>query len=88
MSDEAEPPEPKPVKFTIGSRKHRIGRIHALAAMIRGNPELTPPDAVWKGDQFRWVAADDRGRVLEVVAVDRPDCLLVIHVMPTALRSR
>ena len=30
-----------------------------------------------------WIGDDERGRELEIVAVDRPDCLLVIHVMPT-----
>lgn len=34
-----------------------------------------------------WIGEDERGRELEVVAIDRPDCLLVIHVMPTALRK-
>lgn len=33
-----------------------------------------------------WVGPDDRGIELEIVAVVLPDELLVIHVMPTALR--
>lgn len=33
-----------------------------------------------------WVGVDDRGIELEVVAVLLPDTLLVVHVMPTALR--
>jgi hypothetical protein len=32
------------------------------------------------------VGPDDRGIVLEVIAVDLPDYLLVIHAMPVALR--
>jgi hypothetical protein len=30
-----------------------------------------------------WIGDDERGRELEVVAIERPDCWLVIHVMPT-----
>ena len=33
-----------------------------------------------------YVRPDDRGIELEVVVVIQPDQLLVIHVMPTALR--
>lgn len=34
-----------------------------------------------------WMGSDERGRDLEVVAVERPDCFLVIHVMPTHYRK-
>jgi hypothetical protein len=30
---------------------------------------------------------DDRGVELEVIAVTKSDCLLVIHVFPTALKT-
>jgi hypothetical protein len=33
-----------------------------------------------------WIGADDRGIELEIVALDLPDVLVVIHVMPTSLR--
>ena len=33
-----------------------------------------------------WVGEDDRGMELEIVALDLPEVLVVIHVMPTALR--
>jgi hypothetical protein len=29
---------------------------------------------------------DERGLELEILAVEKPDCLLVIHVMPTQYR--
>jgi hypothetical protein len=32
------------------------------------------------------VGPDDRGIVLEVIGVDLPEYLLIIHVMPLALR--
>jgi hypothetical protein len=34
-----------------------------------------------------WVAYDERGRELEIVAIEKPDCYLVIHVMPTHYRK-
>jgi hypothetical protein len=40
------------------------------------------------GDTFAWLGLDERKRELEVIALLRPDCLLVIHVFPTALRRR
>jgi hypothetical protein len=33
-----------------------------------------------------WVADDERGRELEIVAIEKSDCYLVIHVMPTHYR--
>jgi len=42
-----------------------------------------------RGEQLRtWVGHDDRGVELEIAAVVRPDCLLVLHVMPTDLRRK
>lgn len=35
-----------------------------------------------------WLGEDERGRELEVVPVERPDCFLVIHVMPNHYRRR
>jgi hypothetical protein len=57
-----------------------------LAAMeAAGEPECVPADGDLD-DRLRWVGPDDRGIVLEVIAVDLPDYLLVIHAMPVALR--
>jgi len=33
-----------------------------------------------------WLGADDRGVELEIVALDLSEAIVVIHVMPTALR--
>ena len=35
-----------------------------------------------------WIGKDSRGLELEVVALDLPDYLLVIHVMPRDFRRR
>lgn len=57
-----------------------------LAAMeAAGEPERVPADGDLD-DRLLWVGPDDRGIVLEVMAVDLPGCLLVIHAMPVALR--
>jgi len=37
---------------------------------------------------FTWIADDERGRELEIVAIEKPDCYLVIHVMPTHYRKK
>jgi hypothetical protein len=76
----------KPIRFAWGSRKHRIGRksaYHVIAntpADISAEPET--------GDTtLSWIGADERGRELEIVAIEKPDCFLVIHVMPTHFRQ-
>lgn len=33
-----------------------------------------------------WIGKDDRGIELEIVALDLPEAVVVIHVMPTNLR--
>ena len=38
--------------------------------------------------QWVWIAHDDRGLELEIVAVVLDQYLLVTHVMPTSLRRR
>lgn len=76
-----------PVRFVRSSRKHRIGKAHALHVIDNSPPTDLPavedfdPRRVWRG-------LDDRGLELEVVAIILPTELLVIHVMPTSLRRK
>ncbi len=50
------------------------------SATITADPET--------GDTtLSWIGPDERGRELEIVAVEKADCLLVIHVMPTLYRK-
>lgn len=63
------------IRFTQSARKHRIGR------------DRTPGTA-GAHDRLSWIGDDDRGVELEVIAVDLPEYLLVIHVMPTQYRRR
>lgn len=84
----------KPVKFTRSARRHRIGRAHALigrahalAAINSANPVFVPATEKY-GDQWVWIARDDRGVELEIVGVDKPDCMLIIHVQPTSYQHQ
>jgi len=72
------------IRWTQSSRRHRIGRARALHLMANTVGHTATTD---RGDRaVLWVGVDDRGIELEVVAVLHPEQLLVIHVMPTALR--
>jgi hypothetical protein len=71
----------KPIRFTRGFRKHWIGRESAyhVIAMTAANI-TTDPDT---GETaLSWIGEDERGRQLEIVAIEKPDCFLVIHVVP------
>ena len=75
----------KPTRFTRGSRKHRIGKAHAqhVIATSRATVAVDPET---QAVLLSWIGNDERGRELEIVAIERPDCILVIHVMPTHYR--
>jgi len=77
----------KPIRFTRTSRKHRVGRSSAYHVIAMTAADITTePDT---GDTtLSWMGLDERGRELEIVAVEKPDCYLVVHPMPTQLRSR
>jgi hypothetical protein len=72
-------------RWTQASRKHRIGRAHALHVMATATG--TPATTARGEPAVLWVGPDDRGLELEGIAVRQPDQLLIIHVMPTALRK-
>ena len=48
-------------------------------------PEQVPASAT-SDARLAWIGRDDRGVELEIVALDLPDAVVVIHVMPTSLR--
>jgi hypothetical protein len=77
----------KPIRFTRGSRKHRVGKKSAYHVIPMTDATITTdPDT---GETtLSWVADDERGRELEIVAIEKPDCYLVIHVMPTHYRKK
>lgn len=77
--------EPRPIRFTRGSRKHRIGRASARHVIETATPSVET-DEVTQALIIRWVGVDERGRELEIIAIERSDCRLVIHVMPMHYR--
>ena len=54
--------------------------------MTSTEPTLVPAEE-GLDQRLVWVGQDDRGIELEIVALDLPEAVVVIHVMPTALRS-
>lgn len=75
----------KPIRFTRGSRKHRIGRASARHVIDTIDPNVETDD-ITQAVIIRWVENDERDRELEVIAIVRPACQLVVHVMPTHYR--
>jgi hypothetical protein len=74
------------IRFAQSARRHRIGKARAMFVM-----ETNPFQTLARDDdkvQRIWVTLDDRDLELEVIAVVLVNCLLVTHVMPTALRRR
>lgn len=74
------------IKFTQAARKRRIGKAHVLAAMNNAGEPVRVPAEGELDERLVWIGEDDRGVTLEVIAVEQPDYLLVIHVMPYAYR--
>ena len=79
------------IRFTQSARKHRIGRTSVRHVLAGTRP--TPVTATSGADAWLYVGPDERGRELEIIAVevqsadDGQHYLLVIHVMPTRLRG-
>lgn len=79
------------IRFTQSARRHRIGRSSARFVMASTNPALVTTSRGTPG--WRWVGDDERGRQIEIIAIEVQDdegpeaVLLVIHVMPTHYRK-
>lgn len=73
----------RPVRFTQSSRRHRLGRARILEAM---EPVMPLPHGPADERRYVWWGRDGRGLDIEVIAVDHPDYLLVIHAMPLSMR--
>lgn len=76
------------VKFTQSARKRRIGKARVLAAMGNAGDPVRLPGEEGLDERLVWIGQDDRGVTPEVIAVEQPEYLLVIHVMPYAYRRR
>ena len=79
------------IRFTQAARRHRIGR--ASARFVLANSIPTDITTAEGSPAWLWVGVDERGRELEIVAVqtqgekDPEPVLLVLHVMPTHYRK-
>lgn len=75
------------IRFTQTARRHKIGKASALFVIATYDFIDDFSDGMLKR---WWVGDDERGRELEVAAVEgqRDGCCLVIHVFPTALRGK
>lgn len=56
--------------------------------MINTAPPERVPATATADARLVWIGDDDRGVELEIVALDLDDAIVVVHVMPTALRRR
>ena len=75
------------IEFTQASRRHKIGRAHVRHVMATTQP--TPITTNRGAEGWLYVGPDDRGRVVEVIAViTEADSLLVVHAMPYRFRER
>ncbi len=72
----------RPVNFRKSTRRHRIGRVHAIYVMNNYPPVFETRDRRY------WLDRDARGRLLEVIAIFEAHQITVIHVMPYALRKK
>ena len=75
------------IRFAQSARKHRIGKARVNFVMENNSYTVISSQDSEK-IQWVWIAKDDRGLELEIVAVVLEQYLLVTHVMPTSLRRR
>lgn len=68
------------------ARRHRVGRGSAKSVVQTAIPSVHLEAG--RDPQLWWVGSDERGRMLEVMAVWQADLLMFVHVMPIALRER
>ena len=74
----------------FGSPRPRVSTASARPAPCRAWHDAGEPDVIPGtgdlDDRLLLVGRDERGVQLEVIAIEQPDHLLVIHVMPYAYR--
>jgi len=75
------------IRFAQSARKHRIGKARVNYVM-ENNSHIVISSQDGGKVQWVWIADDDRGLELEIVAVVLELYVLVTHVMPTSLRRR
>lgn len=76
------------VRLTQSARKRRIGKAHIIAAMDRAGEPTRFPSEGDLDERLLWIGEDDRGVVLEIIGIELPGYLLIIHVMPYGYRRK
>ena len=79
------------MRMTQAARKRRIGSAHVRHVLESADAEKVTLSSGNQG--LRWVGADDRGDVLEVLGLELTDehnesYLLITHVMPYRYRRK
>lgn len=67
----------------VAAAPHRQG---ACPFVMNSTDPVPVPATAGADARLVWIGEDDRGLELEVVALDLPQAVVVIHVMPTGLR--
>jgi hypothetical protein len=77
------------VRFTQAARKHRVsnGRARQIIDDPLGTLTLAAPEP-GMDDRIVFIGDDDSGRALEIIAVDLPEYLLVIHAQDLQAKFR
>lgn len=70
------------VRWFRSARRHPIGKAHAMHVITTVEPVHVPATELFDA-RLVWIGFDDRGIELEIVALDLPRAIIVIHVMPT-----
>ncbi len=73
------------VRWYRSARRHRIGKAHAMHVITTTEPIAIPATTTLDA-RLVWIGKDDRGLELAIVALDLPEAIIVIHVMPTDLK--
>lgn len=79
----------KEVRIIRSARKHVRSRESILEALNNaGEPIKTEPGKAPGETALTFIGPDSTGKEIEVVAIDQPQWLLVIHAMPADWRKR
>lgn len=79
----------KEVRIIRSARKHRVTNEQILEALNNaGEPTYTEAGLRASETAYTFIAADDSGNEIEIVAIEQARWLLVIHAMPTKWRKK
>jgi len=71
------------IQFSKSARKHKIGKGRARFVVSGIEPRIEIANG---REKWYWVGVDNRGLLLEIIAIREGSVLTVIHVMPRRFR--